>query len=118
MRIFGRSIEIQRILYLHKYGYWHFEHEFYFGQFLNLKQENLTIDKYTRQFQELQVKCELEEKEIHDFVHYIGGLQPNILENMIYCQTSEEAYLEAFRVERMLRRSHMQQSQFQIHVEH
>ena len=106
MRIFGHSIEIQRIQYERKYGNWYFKNEFYFEEFLNLKQENLTVDEYTRQFRELQDICELEEDEIHDLVRYIRGLRPNILENMNFCKTSQEAYLEAFRVEHMLRRSH------------
>ena len=57
---------------------WYFKNEFYFEEFLNLKQENLTVDEYTRQFRELQDICELEEDEIHDLVLYIRGLRPNI----------------------------------------
>eukprot|EP00268_Persea_americana_P014206 TRINITY_DN16298_c2_g2_i6.p1 TRINITY_DN16298_c2_g2~~TRINITY_DN16298_c2_g2_i6.p1 ORF type:complete len:103 (-),score=12.38 TRINITY_DN16298_c2_g2_i6:100-408(-) len=53
--------------------------------------------------------CKLEEDETHDLVHYFKGLRPDILENMNNYKTSQEAYLEAFRVERMLRRSYMQQ---------
>ena len=80
---------------------WYFENEFYFEQFLNLKQEDVTADEYTGQFRELQDICKLED-EIHDFVHYIIGLKPNILENMNHCKTSE-AYIEAIRVEHVLR---------------
>ena len=36
--------------------------------------------------------------------------------NMNYCKTSQEAYLEALRVERMLRRSRMQQCQRRANV--
>ena len=36
---------------------------------------------------------------------------------MNHCHTNQEAYLEAFRVECMLKSSHMQRSHFQIHVE-
>ena len=68
-----------------------------------MKQENLTVDEYSRHFRELQDICELEEDEIHDLVRYIQGLRPDILENMSFCKTSQEAYLEAFRIEHMLR---------------
>ena len=64
------------------------------------------VDDYTRQFRELQDICKLEEDETHDLVRYIQGLRLDILENMNFCKTSQEAYLEAFRVEHMLRRSH------------
>lgn len=109
MRIFGHSIEIQRIQYACKYGNWYFENEFYFEEFLSLKQENLTVDEYTRQFRELQDICELDEDETHDLVRYVSGLKPDIVDNMNYGKTSQEAYLEAIRVERMLRRSQRQQ---------
>lgn len=36
---------------------------------------------------------------------------------MNHCHTNQEAYLEAFCVKCMLKRSHMQRSHFQIHVE-
>ena len=53
MNFFGNSIEIQRTLCQYKYGEWYFENEFYFEQFLNLKQKDLTVDEYTLQFREL-----------------------------------------------------------------
>ena len=52
--------------------------------------------------------CELGEDEMHDLAHHVKGLRPDILENMNYCKTSQEAYLKAIRVEHMLRRSCMQ----------
>lgn len=73
MKIFGNSIEIQRIWYKLTYGDWYFANEFYFDQFLNLKQDNLTIDEYTCQFQELHDICELKEDEIHDLARYVQG---------------------------------------------
>ena len=105
MRIFGHTIEIQRIQYECKYGNWYFENEFYFEEFLNLKQENLTVDEYTHQFQELHEICKLVEDERHDLARYVQGLRPEILENMTYCKTSQEVYFEAIRVERMHRKS-------------
>ena len=102
MKNFGSSIELQRIWYKFIYGDWYFESEFYFEQFFNLKQEHLTVDEYTRQFRELQNIYELEEDEIHDLARYVQGLRSDILENMNYCKSSQEAYLEAIRVERIL----------------
>ena len=37
------------------------------------------------------------------------GLKPDIEEKMMFCQTVQEAYREAIRVEHVLRQSHMQQ---------
>ena len=113
MKIFGNSIEIQRIWYKLTYRDWYFENEFYFEQFLNLKQEGLPVDEYTRQFQELHEICELKEDEIHDLARYVQGLRPDILKNMNYYKTSQEASLEAIRAEYMLRKSCMCQSQCQ-----
>ena len=58
---------------------------------------------------ELQDLCALEDDEIHNLVCYIRCLRP-ILENMNCCNTSQEAYIEAFRVEHMLKMSHMLKS--------
>ena len=69
-----------------------------------------------RQFQELQDICKLKEGTTHDLPHYVKGLRPDIMENMNHCNNNNEAYLEAFRVERMLRRSHMRQCQPRAHV--
>ena len=38
-------------------------------------------------------------------------LRPDILENMSFCKTNQKTYLEAFRVESLLGRSHMRQFQ-------
>ena len=54
MKNFGSSIELQRTWYELTYRDWYFENEFYFEQFLNLKQDDLTVDEYTHQFRELQ----------------------------------------------------------------
>ena len=104
MRLFGSPIKIQRIQYECKYANWYFENEFYFEEFLNLTREYLMVDEYTWQFQELHEICELEENERHDLARYVHGLRPDILENMTYCKTSQKAYLEAIRVEHMLKK--------------
>lgn len=90
MRIFGASNEIQRILYEYKYGDLYFEHEAYFEQFLNLKQEDFIL-----QFQELQYLYALEESKVHDLDCYIRGLRLYLLENRNFCKTIQEVYIEA-----------------------
>ena len=60
--------------------------------------------------------CKLEEDETCDLARYVQGLRPNILENMNYCKTNQEAYLEALCVERLLRRSRMQQCRQRTHA--
>ena len=107
MKIFGRSNEAQRGLYEYKYGDRYFENESSFKQFFSLKQEGLAVDGYSRQFQELQYLCVLEEGKIHDLICYIRGLRPDIIENMNYCQSIQEAYRVAICVEHMLTRSRM-----------
>ena len=67
------------------------------------------VDEYTRQFWELQDLSELEEGATNDLAHYVRGLTLDIVENMNYCKTSQEAYLKAIWVERMLKKSRMQQ---------
>ena len=88
MKIFGSSIKIQRIGYKLTYGYWYFDNRFYFEQFLNVKQEELTVDAYTCQFQELHNIYKLEEDEIHDLGRYVQGLRLDIFEKMNYCKTN------------------------------
>ena len=116
MKIFGNSIEIQIIWYKLTYGDWYFENEVVFEQFLNLKREDFTVDEFTLQFRELLDICELEEDAIHDLDRYVRGLIVDIVENLNYCKTIQDAYLEALRVERMLRRSRMQQFRQRAHV--
>ena len=70
---------MQIIWYKFTYGDWYFENEFYFEQFLNLKQKDLTVDEYTRQYRELHEICELEEDKIHDLARSVQGLRTNIL---------------------------------------
>ena len=74
------------------------------------------MDEYIRQFRELQGICNLKEGTTHDLSRYVKGLRPDIVENMNHCNNGQEAYLKAFRVERMLRRSRMRQCRPRAHV--
>ena len=54
MRNIGPPDEVRSYLYQYKYGNGYFENVVYFHELLNLKQKELSIVEYTRQFQELQ----------------------------------------------------------------
>lgn len=71
--------------------------------------ESLTIDEYTGQFQELYNLHAPDESPTHDLACYIKGLRPDVWEKLKVCQTVQEAYKKAIRVEHMLRWSHMRQ---------
>ena len=55
----------------------------------------------------LQDKCGLEDDEEHELISFIRGLRPEIVEKMNDTKNIHEAYWEAIRVERMLKRSHL-----------
>ena len=58
-------------------------------------------------FSWLQDKCGLEDDEEHDLISFIRGLRPEIVEKMNDTKNIHEAYWEAIRVERMLKRYHL-----------
>lgn len=94
MRNFGPFGEVQGYLYQYKYGSWYFNNKFYFNQFLNLKQRELSIDAYTRQFQELQCLCPLKESESH-CVARMRGLKLDRGENEVlpnYSRSIQRSY--------------------------
>ena len=78
-----------------------------------MKQGKLTIDEYTSQYQELEILCGLWESNKNNGARYIKGLRPSIRAKVNFCETIPEAYKEAIRVEHMLRKSRMCQSQCQ-----
>ena len=47
------------------------------------------------------------EDDEHDFISFVRGLKPDIVEKMNDCTNIHEAYWEAIHVERMLKRSHL-----------
>jgi len=48
----------------------------YYSQLHNLNQGNLSVEEYTRQFQKLVIKCDLQEPEEQTIVRYLAGLDP------------------------------------------
>ena len=62
---------LQRAKYALKYEKWYSENEEYFQQFLDLKQGELSIVKYSDQFSRLQDGCGLEDDEEHDLISFL-----------------------------------------------
>ena len=72
-----------------------------------MKQGELSVLEYSEEFSRLQDACGMEDAEGHDFISFVRGLRPDIVERMTDCKTIHEAFWEAIRVERMLKRSHI-----------
>ena len=54
-----------------------------YAQLYNLTQGSMSIDEYTREFEKLLIKCDIEEPKEQIIIHYLGGLDPkysNIVE--------------------------------------
>ena len=82
-----------------------FENEVYFRSFLDFKQGKLSVLDFGDMFAWLQDKCGLEDDEEYDLINFVRGLRPEIVEQMNDSKNIHEAYWEAIRVERMLKRS-------------
>lgn len=93
------SNHLQRILYEYTYGEWYLENEVYFKKSLSLQHGDLNVNEYIFRFSKLHCLCVLKESESHDFNHFIGGLRPDILENIDSCKDIFEAHREAIHVE-------------------
>ena len=89
---------LQRVKYASKYGIWYFE------QFLDLKQEELSALQYSDQFPRLQDACGVEDDEEHDLISFVRGSRPDIVERMNDCTNIHEAYWDPICLERMLKR--------------
>jgi len=53
----------------------------------NLQQGKMSVEKYTREFEKLLIKCDLQESEDQTIVKYMGGLDPrysNVVELQQY----------------------------------
>jgi len=59
-----------------------------FLKFHNLKQNSLTIKEYTMEFEELLMKCNIQEPEEQTVARYLGGFNEEIV-NIIQLQPSE-----------------------------
>jgi len=66
-----------------------------------LTQGNLNVEKFTREFEMLVIKCDLQEPEKQTIVRYLGGLDPrytNMVELQAYT-TFDEVCVLAHKVE-------------------
>ena len=100
-------MHFKEVKYASKYGMWYFENAVYFRSFLDLKQGELSVLEYSDEFSKLQDACGMEDDEEHDFISFVRGLRPDMVERMTDCQTIHEAFWEAIRVERILKRSRL-----------
>ena len=46
------------------------------SQLHHLNQDNLSVEEYTRQFEKLVIKCDLQELEEQTIIRYLGGVDP------------------------------------------
>lgn len=49
-----------------------------FIQLQNLRQKSLSVEEYTREFEKLMMKCDIQEKEEQTIARYLGGLNTDI----------------------------------------
>ena len=47
-----------------------------YAQLHNLTQDHMSVDEYTREFEKLLIKCDIQEPEEQTIVRYLGGLEP------------------------------------------
>ena len=47
-----------------------------YSQLHNLTQGNMSVEEYTREFEKMVIKCDIEELEEQTMVRYLGGLDP------------------------------------------
>ena len=58
-----------------------------YSQLHNLTQGNMSVEEYTREFEKLLIKCDIQEPEEQTIVRYLGGLDPrysNVVELQSY----------------------------------
>jgi len=54
-----------------------------YAQLHNLTQASVSVTEYTREFEKLLIKCDIQEPEEQTIVRYLGGLDPryaNVIE--------------------------------------
>jgi len=67
-----------------------------YSQLHNLNQGNLSVEEYTREFEKLVIKYDLQEPEEQTIVRYLGGLDPrysNVVELQAYTTFDEVCVL-------------------------
>ena len=103
------SDQLKRLECATKYGTWFTKNAVYFDQFLNLRQENLTVDECIEEFSRLHCICKLK-RQNYDFDRFLRGLRPDILKNMRDCNDIFEGYQEAILFWYKIRWSRMRKS--------
>ena len=72
-----------------------------YSQFHNLTQGSMNVEEYTREFEKLMIKCDIQEPEEQTIVRYLGGLDPrysNVVELQSYASFDDVCVL-AHKVE-------------------
>ena len=67
-----------------------------YSQLHNLTQGNLNVEEYTREFEKLVIKCDLQEPEEQIIVRYLGGLDSryaNVVDLQAYTTFNEVCVL-------------------------
>jgi len=75
-----------------------------FIQLQNLRQKSMSVEEYTRDFEKLMMKCDIQEKEEQMIARYLGGLNTNIV-HLVQLQqywSLDEVLRLAIRVEKQL----------------
>ena len=82
-----------------------------FIQLHNLRQKSLSVEEYTREFEKLMMKCDIQEKEEQTIARYLGGLNTDIAHPVQLQQywTLDDVIRLAIRIEKQL----LKKSQFQ-----
>jgi len=76
------------------------------SQLHNLTQGGMSVDEYTREFEKLLIKCDIQEPEEQTIIQYSGGLEPkysNVIELQQY-STFDEVCVLAHKVEQQRKR--------------
>jgi hypothetical protein len=75
-----------------------------FIQLQNLRQKNLSVDEYTREFEKLMKKCDIQEREEQTIARYLGGLNTDISHHVQLQQywSLDDVIRLAIRVEKHL----------------
>jgi len=77
-----------------------------YAQLHNLTQGSMSVDEYTREFEKLLIKCDIQEPEEQTIVRYLGGLEPkysNVIELQQFT-TFDEVCVLAHKVEQQKKR--------------
>lgn len=79
-----------------------------FIQLQNLRQKNLSVEEYTREFEKLMMKCDIHEREEQTIARYLGGLNTDVAHPVQLQQywSLDDVVRLAMRVEKHLPKKH------------